>query len=142
MLNRMIELDHQSANGTYDNRTVRTNLQKEVQSLTEDDPLGGGGAQLTDADIAVGKSLGTAMDDKFIVTSRGAINGGNGTYTIAIGTIDTDGSFTAGADTTDRDIIITREYTNDAGDTVQENFVLKLDDVLRAIDKDNGKDRY
>ena len=33
MLNRMIELADQSANGTYDNEVDRANLQKEVQSL-------------------------------------------------------------------------------------------------------------
>ena len=33
MLNRMVELAEQSANGTYDNVTDRTNLQKEVDSL-------------------------------------------------------------------------------------------------------------
>ncbi|WP_333676938.1 flagellin N-terminal helical domain-containing protein [Muricomes intestini] len=34
MLNRMVELADQSANGTYDNLTDRANLQKEVTSLT------------------------------------------------------------------------------------------------------------
>ena len=33
MLNRMVELATQSANGTYDNTTDRANLQKEVESL-------------------------------------------------------------------------------------------------------------
>ena len=36
MLNRMIELADQSANGTYDNETDRANLQKEVQSLKDE----------------------------------------------------------------------------------------------------------
>ena len=36
MLNRMVELADQSANGTYDNNTDRTNLQKEVKSLTDE----------------------------------------------------------------------------------------------------------
>lgn len=33
MLNRMVELANQSANGTYDNETDRANLQKEVEQL-------------------------------------------------------------------------------------------------------------
>ncbi|PWJ52494.1 flagellin [Faecalicatena contorta] len=165
MLNRMVELADQSANGTYDNATDRSNLQKELNSLKSeidrisegtnfnginllDGSLGGGSSVLGGADIAVGKSLGTAgltggtaaADDKFIVSSWGAINGGNGNYTIATGTIAADGSFTAGEATTDRDIIITREYdvTDDDGNTVtkQENFVLKLDDVLSGVTKD------
>nr|WP_308625137.1 flagellin [uncultured Eisenbergiella sp.] len=36
MLNRMVELADQSANGTYDNETDRANLQKEVQSLKDE----------------------------------------------------------------------------------------------------------
>ncbi|MGO5053696.1 flagellin N-terminal helical domain-containing protein [Lachnospiraceae bacterium LCP25S3_G4] len=36
MLNRMVELADQSANGTYDNNTDRANLQKEVASLTSE----------------------------------------------------------------------------------------------------------
>ncbi len=36
MLNRMVELATQSANGTYDNETDRANLQKEVDSLKDE----------------------------------------------------------------------------------------------------------
>ena len=36
MLNRMVELANQSANGTYDNTTDRDNLQKEVDQLLEE----------------------------------------------------------------------------------------------------------
>ncbi len=36
MLNRMVELADQSANGTYDNKTDRANLQKEVKSLLDE----------------------------------------------------------------------------------------------------------
>lgn len=36
MLNRMVELADQSANGTYDDDTDRENLQKEVKSLTDE----------------------------------------------------------------------------------------------------------
>ena len=36
MLNRMVELANQSANGTYDNTTDRANLQKEVQQLKDE----------------------------------------------------------------------------------------------------------
>ena len=36
MLNRMVELADQSANGTYDNETDRANLQKEVKSLLDE----------------------------------------------------------------------------------------------------------
>ena len=36
MLNRMVELANQSANGTYDNETDRANLQKEVDQLLDE----------------------------------------------------------------------------------------------------------
>ena len=36
MLNRMVELATQSANGTYDNSVDRANLQKEFDSLLEE----------------------------------------------------------------------------------------------------------
>lgn len=36
MLNRMVELAQQSANGTYDNETDRTNLQSEMDALTSE----------------------------------------------------------------------------------------------------------
>ena len=36
MLNRMVELADQSANGTYDNKVDRANLQKEVKSLNDE----------------------------------------------------------------------------------------------------------
>ena len=37
MLNRMVELADQSANGTYEGATDRANLQKEVDQLKERD---------------------------------------------------------------------------------------------------------
>ena len=36
MLNRMVELADQSANGTYDNKVDRANLQKEIASLKDE----------------------------------------------------------------------------------------------------------
>lgn len=160
MLNRMVELAEQSANGTYQDAVDRENTQKEMDSLRDeidrisegtnfnginllDGSLGGGSAVLADADIAIGKSFGTIglvsgapTDDLFTVSSWKAINGGDGTYTIATGTFQQDGTFDVDVNSTDRDIVITREYQDEAGNTKQENFVLKLDDVLTAVNKD------
>lgn len=69
MLNRMVELAEQSANGTYQDAVDRENTQKEMDSLRDeidrisegtnfnginllDGSLGGGSAVLADADIA------------------------------------------------------------------------------------------
>ncbi|MCB6201360.1 flagellin [Extibacter muris] len=64
MLNRMVELADQSANGTYDNATDRANLQKEVQSLKDEiDRIAEGtnfnGINLLDGSLAGGASSST-----------------------------------------------------------------------------------
>ena len=60
MLNRMVELADQSANGTYDNAVDRANLQKEVQNLKDEiDRIADGtnfnGINLLDGTMASGK---------------------------------------------------------------------------------------
>lgn len=64
MLNRMVELADQSANGTYDNDVDRANLQKEVQSLKDEiDRIAEGtnfnGINLLDGSLAGGASSST-----------------------------------------------------------------------------------
>jgi flagellin len=61
MLNRMVELADQSANGTYDNDTDRANLQKEVTSLTSEinriaDGTNFNGIKLLDGSLNNGKA--------------------------------------------------------------------------------------
>ena len=58
MLNRMVELASQSANGTYDNETDRANLQKEMDQLLEEidriaDSANFNGINLLDGTISV-----------------------------------------------------------------------------------------
>ena len=60
MLNRMVELADQSANGTYDNPVDRANLQKEISSLKEEidriaDSTNFNGINLLDGSLATGK---------------------------------------------------------------------------------------
>ena len=64
MLNRMVELADQSANGTYDNDVDRANLQKEVQSLKDEiDRISEGtnfnGINLLDGSLAGGATSST-----------------------------------------------------------------------------------
>ena len=59
MLNRMVELANQSANGTYDNETDRANLQKEVNQLKEEinriaDSANFNGIKLLDGSLSEG----------------------------------------------------------------------------------------
>ena len=61
MLNRMVELADQSANGTYDNEVDRANLQKEVKQLKEEidriaDSANFNGIKLLDGSLAEGGS--------------------------------------------------------------------------------------
>ena len=63
MLNRMVYLSNQSANGTYDNEVDRANLQKEVDSLRSEidriaDSANFNGIQLLDGSLKDGATLG------------------------------------------------------------------------------------
>lgn len=77
MLNRMVELADQSANGTYDNTTDRANLQKEIASLKDEvnriaDSTNFNGINLLD---------GSLSTTKLEVSDSSKINGGAATVT-------------------------------------------------------------
>ena len=60
MLNRMVELADQSANGTYDNAVDRANLQKEIESLKDEinriaDSTNFNGINLLDGSLSTSK---------------------------------------------------------------------------------------
>ena len=62
MLNRMVELATQSANGTYDNTTDRAQLQKEVEQLKDEinriaDSANFNGIQLLDGSMAISEAV-------------------------------------------------------------------------------------
>ena len=103
MLNRMVELADQSANGTYDVETDRANLQKEVEQLKSEinriaDSANFNGIKLLDGSLAGGSQVdNVAMDATTAV---------NGIYTTA-STADTEalGKLTVG------DIGKTLDYT-------------------------------
>lgn len=67
MLNRMVELADQSANGTYDNETDRANLQKELDALKDEiDRISEGtnfnGINLLDGSLGAGDATGVAVN--------------------------------------------------------------------------------
>lgn len=89
MLNRMVELADQSANGTYDNSTDRKNLQKEVTQLKSEinriaDSTNFNGIKLLDGSLASSSSaasantisVGTliAVDPTLLTTENAATN--------------------------------------------------------------------
>lgn len=109
MLNRMVELANQSANGTYDNNVDRANLQKEVESLkSEIDRISEGtnfnGINLLDGSLG-GTSATGGLTGSSIINYRGATTGDiagtdasttptaatTGTYTVKVDTVFGDG---------------------------------------------------
>ena len=108
MLNRMVKLADQSANGTYDNDTDRANLQKEVTALKSEidriaDSSNYNGINLLDGSLGSGDvkldatstvKVGEALEKTMITDVKGSLK--EGTYTLATGTM-TSGTFTADA---------------------------------------------
>ena len=75
MLNRMVELATQSANGTYDNETDRANLQKEVDQLQSEinriaDSANFNGIKLLDGSLSGGGTIsGVSVSDTTAVAA-------------------------------------------------------------------------
>lgn len=95
MLNRMVELADQSANGTYDNAVDRANLQKEIASLKDEidriaDATNFNGINLLDGSLSTSTTTtlkGAAADPKAAVdlkfTFADQFNGKNINVTLA-----------------------------------------------------------
>ena len=102
MLNRMVELAGQSANGTYDNNVDRKQLQKEVASLqSEIDRISEGttfnGISLLDGSLS-GSSTAGGLTGASIVNFKGATGTAAGTdasTTYSAGTPASTGTYTA-----------------------------------------------
>jgi len=98
MLNRMVELADQSANGTYDNETDRANLQKEVGQLKSEinriaDSSNFNGIKLLDGTLG---SRDVTLDTSIVngVKDIQVIGGGSGTPATTltlVGNVTTDG---------------------------------------------------
>ncbi len=89
MLNRMVELADQSANGTYDNETDRANLQKEVASLTSEINRISEGTNFNGINLLDGSlNNGTTAKLQFGATAIDASAGSAFTGTIQIETDD------------------------------------------------------
>ncbi len=112
MLNRMVELADQSANGTYDNAVDRANLQKEITSLKDEidriaDSTNFNGINLLDGSLQKGATVAVKFSAN--LQTGGAISGdtlnlkdiqqgdtvtiGNKTYTMAAADDATKGEF-------------------------------------------------
>ena len=111
MLNRMVELADQSANGTYDNETDRANLQKEVQQLKDEinriaDSANFNGIKLLDGSMKTGTTVNIAAD-----TISGTVNQQNIKLTAAGEKVDFRGGFKSGDNVTINGVTYTYEKT-------------------------------
>ena len=135
MLNRMVELADQSANGTYDNEVDRANLQKEIASLKDEidriaDSTNFNGINLLDGSLSTTKldissaniagapgtitpSAATGAASEITVEGSTAAT----SYTAKIEYVDADGKFHS----------VDVEYT---GDTTANNIATNLKDAL------------
>ena len=109
MLNRMVELADQSANGTYDNEVDRANLQKEIASLKDEidriaDSTNFNGINLLDGSLSAAK-----LDVK-----SASINGNPITPTVNAAT-GTTSTFVAKAGTAGTKQTLTVEYADESG---------------------------
>ncbi len=107
MLNRMVELADQSANGTYDNETDRLQLQKEVKQLRAEidriaDSSNFNGIKLLDGSMEQTTAVDAATDVGVTVVADGKLSapGQAGKYTIDLSQLTLTNSHTAAEDTT------------------------------------------
>ena len=92
MLNRMVELADQSANGTYDNEVDRANLQKEIASLKDEidriaDSTNFNGINLLDGSLSTAKLdvKSATINKASITTTVNAATGTTSEITVASG---------------------------------------------------------
>lgn len=93
MLNRMVELADQSANGTYDNPVDRANLQKEIASLKDEidriaDSTNFNGINLLDGSLSTAKLdvKSATINNKAIAPTVNAATGTTSGITVTAGT--------------------------------------------------------
>ena len=165
MLNRMVELATQSANGTYDNTTDRAQMQKEVNQLLSEidriaDSSNFNGINLLDGSLGLNKEAFSISDAAAVSASDGKIAGadlvsgavhtevtGNATQTAPAATVDL-GNLTvkgvaAGAKATVEISIGSNKYSveldNTAGTGAKDFTTVDIAQALKtAIQKDNS----
>ena len=136
MLNRMVELADQSANGTYDVETDRANLQKEVEQLKSEidriaDSANFNGIKLLDGSMDAASSI-----KAFDASSITGILGGNAiTTAAAVKNVDV-GTFNKGSYTKSADVTATVVYTDQDGNaqslTIDIGNVAKLSSLTAS----------
>ena len=134
MLNRMYELAEQSANGTFEDGTDRTQLQKEVDQLKSEidriaDSANFNGIKLLDGSMKTGTTVNIAAD-----TISGTVNQTDIKLTTAGGKVNFGNTFTGGDNVTINGVTYT--YASQATGTDGKTF--KDFNTLKSAAKKNG----
>ena len=134
MLNRMYELAEQSANGTFEDGTDRTQLQKEVDQLKSEidriaDSANFNGIKLLDGSMKTGTTVNIAAD-----TISGTVNQTDIQLTTAGGKVDFGNVFKKGDNVTINGVTYT--YASQATGTDGKTF--KDFNALKSAAKKNG----
>ena len=134
MLNRMVELADQSANGTYDNAVDRANLQKEITSLKSEidriaDSTNFNGINLLDGSLATGKlptftGLDGLSPTKIAATANSA----------ELGALTQQTNITTG-----KEISLTVTYTDNTGAAKEKTVTLKAESGTSLVDENGNK---
>ena len=126
MLNRMVELADQSANGTYADEVDRENLQKEISSLKEEinriaDSTNFNGINLLDGSLSTSKlDLGatSTLGGKSITVTENAATGTTSQFTVGAGTDNVEQTLTVEyADASGKLHSVDLKYTSSATNT-------------------------
>ena len=126
MLNRMVELADQSANGTYDNEVDRANLQKEIKSLKDEvdriaDSTNFNGINLLDGSLSTSKlDLGatSTLGKQPITVTENAATGTTSQFTVGVGAATAEQTLTVEyADASGKLHSVDLKYTSSATDT-------------------------
>ena len=134
MLNRMYELAEQSANGTFEDGTDRTQLQKEVDQLKSEidriaDSANFNGIKLLDGSMKTGTTVNIAAD-----TISGTVNQTDIQLTTAGGKVDFGNAFKKGDNVTINGVTYT--YASQA--TGADGKTFKDFNALKSAAKKNG----
>ena len=148
MLNRMVTLADQSANGTYDNTTDRANLQKEVAQLSSDidrisQASNFNGIKLLDGSLSNSQTASLSVGATSLTASAGTAYG-TGTVQIAAKGANAEGiKVTIAADGTSTSIELGSKtdatYTAEDISTAVQNAAQTLLDAGTATDTDKVK---
>lgn len=148
MLNRMIELADQSANGTYDNEVDRANLQKEVTALKDEinrisEATNYNGLSLLNGDLAAGKvqygegAIATTVDTTNGI-HKNAVAAQEGRFEVDLANLTFKGDG-ANAGQPSFDVTIgNKKFTIDkdfAGNNLTKNSDLGTEDIAKILEK-------